>query len=184
MRPWACAEWCESAHFTYAWRQYFTWHSPYKLYQSEIQIDVLQPTIQYLTPPLAKVNKISKGECLWRKKQIFVSFWRKNVHKYWLTAKRTKPVQKKYVQVNWLARHDLYCVYFAVKCQPTNQLKCKYLQIFCPGFMYLIMTASKDKNTGQNVHGCWGMDSEGFRVGSFHGKFFYKFDKFGILYLQ
>ena len=35
-----------------------------------------------------------------------VNFWRKNVHKYWLNAYRTKPVQEKCGKVNRLAQHD------------------------------------------------------------------------------
>ena len=36
-----------------------------------------------------------------------VSYWRKCVHKYWLNAWRTKPVQEKCEKINWSAPHDL-----------------------------------------------------------------------------
>ena len=47
-----------------------------------------------------------------------------NVHKYWLTAKRTKSSLEKCDWVNLSARHDLNSVDWAVKHQ-TNQPKTK-----------------------------------------------------------
>ena len=55
-------------------------------------------------PPL-----IQEGRC---------QFLVKNMHKYWLTAERTKLAQEKYGYVNWLAWHDLNSVDWAVKLQP------------------------------------------------------------------
>ena len=52
-------------------------------------------------------------------RRAVVSFWRKNVHKYTLTAQRTKLAQEKCSWVNWPARHDLNSVDWAVN--QTNQ---------------------------------------------------------------
>ena len=65
---------------------------------------------------------IKAGNQLWRTgppadSRAVVSYWRKNVHKYWLTAKRTKPAQEKYVY--WPAQHDLNSVDWALKLQLT-----------------------------------------------------------------
>ena len=56
----------------------------------EIDHEILSMVISSPSPPPPSTDS----------RKIVVTFWRKTVHKYWVTAQRTKPAQSKFGQVS------------------------------------------------------------------------------------